>query len=313
MSKSFRTFVVVGILALAALAAAGAIHLEATDLIGLTVVGSLSVDQAFIKQYEGEVHAAFQRKGSKLRGFVRRSTKSPGQDIFFPKIGKGQATSKPRHGDVEPMNISHDGVTVTLVDRYAPEYIDKFDQFKTNIDLQKDYAEASAWTLGRETDAQIVAALDSATQNTNINLSAITTYELTKWLARLWNRDVPPGDGELFVAVSPMVWAKLMTLQEFANSQWIGPEDLPFKTRMEAKYWNQATWISFTGLGGNASGRKCTAWHRTAIGHGIGADVMTEINYIPQKVSTLVNSMMSMGAVLIDDDGVERLTVNETA
>ena len=73
-------------------------------------------------------------------------------------------------------------------------------------------------------------------------------------------------------------------------------------------------------------GRGPTAWyelkngafvrhivHPDNFGHGIGADVTTEINYIPEKVSNLVNSFLSMGAVLIDNEGVEELIVNETA
>ena len=275
---------------------------------------STEVDTAFIKAYEDQVHVAYQRKGSKLRNFVRTSTKTPGQDIIFPKIGKGAAKSKPRNGPVEPMNIGHDSKTVSLVDRYAPEYIDKLDQLKTNVDLQRAYAEAAALALGRETDSQITTALDDVVTNTtSINRSAIVIGSLTDWVARLQNREVPTGDGNVFAAVSPMVWSTMMGLQQFANSQWIGPDDLPFKTKMEGKYWNGVTWVTFTGLPGSATARKNYLWHRNAIGHGIAADVMTEINYIPDRVAWLVNSMMSMGAVLVDNDGVEELIVNENA
>ena len=39
-----------------------------------------------------------------------------------------------------------------------------------------------------------------------------------------------------------------------------------------------------------------------AIGAGIGSDVRTEVNYIPEKVSHLITSMLSLGAVEIDGD-----------
>ena len=42
----------------------------------------------------------------------------------------------------------------------------------------------------------------------------------------------------------------------------------------------------------------------------IGADVSTELNYIPEKVSHLATSMMSMGAVVIDNNGVYELLDN---
>lgn len=271
---------------------------------------STEVDNAFIKQYEDQVHLAYQRMGSKLRNFVRVSTKMPGQDITFPKIGKGAVQDKPRHGDVTPMNVGHTSVTVTLVDKYAPEYIDKFDAFKTNIDLQSAYAKSGAYALGRYTDEQIITAIETSTYTSSTSLSAITTLLLAQWKARLLERDVP-DDGQIAAAVSPMVWAKMISLQEFSNSQWVGPESLPFKTRMEAKFWNGITWIQHTGLGGSSTARRLQMWHPNAIGHGIHSDVVTEVNYIPQKVSTLVNSMMSMGAVAIDQTGVEEWIINE--
>ncbi len=52
-----------------------------------------------------------------------------------------------------------------------------------------------------------------------------------------------------------------------------------------------------------ATDRQTLAFHKSACGLGIGADVKTEINYIPEKVSHLITSMLSLGSVLIDGDG----------
>jgi hypothetical protein len=46
------------------------------------------------------------------------------------------------------------------------------------------------------------------------------------------------------------------------------------------------------------------AFHKSSLGMGVGSDVRTEVNYIPEKVAHLTTSYMSMGAVLIDGDGV---------
>jgi hypothetical protein len=58
------------------------------------------------------------------------------------------------------------------------------------------------------------------------------------------------------------------------------------------------------------AGGKNFAYHTSAVGLGINADVQTEVNYIAEKVSHLTTSMMSMGAVVIDDDGVYELLDN---
>jgi hypothetical protein len=58
------------------------------------------------------------------------------------------------------------------------------------------------------------------------------------------------------------------------------------------------------------AGGKNFAYHTTAVGLGINADVQTEVNYVAEKVSHLATSMMSMGAVVIDDDGVYEVLDN---
>jgi hypothetical protein len=52
------------------------------------------------------------------------------------------------------------------------------------------------------------------------------------------------------------------------------------------------------------------AYHTTAIGLGVGADVSTELNYVPERVAHLATSMMSMGAVVIDDNGIYEVLDN---
>jgi len=59
--------------------------------------------------------------------------------------------------------------------------------------------------------------------------------------------------------------------------------------------------------------RVCFAYHRDAVGFGIGMNMKTEINYVPEKTSYLVNGMFSAGAVAIDDEGIVKITCRETA
>jgi hypothetical protein len=42
-------------------------------------------------------------------------------------------------------------------------------------------------------------------------------------------------------------------------------------------------------------------------------NMKTEINYIAEKTSYLVNGMFSAGAVAIDDEGIVKITCRETA
>ena len=98
-----------------------------------------TIDTAFIKQFESDVHLAYQRMGSKLRNTVRTANASASV-VRFQKMGSGVATTKSRNGNVTPMELAHTTVEATMTDYYAPEYIDKLDELKTNINERQAVA-----------------------------------------------------------------------------------------------------------------------------------------------------------------------------
>ena len=108
-----------------------------------------TIDVAFIKQFESEVHMAYQRMGSKLRGTVRTAGNVAGSVVRFQKIGTGSASTKSRNGNITPMELTHTTVEATMADHYAAEYIDKLDELKTNIDERQAVATSAAAALGR--------------------------------------------------------------------------------------------------------------------------------------------------------------------
>ena len=94
---------------------------------------STSFDTAFIKQFEREVHEAYQRQGSKLRNTVRISNNVNGSSAVFQKIGQGTASTKSTHGMVPVMNLDHTNIEVTLADYYAGDWVDRLEELKSNI------------------------------------------------------------------------------------------------------------------------------------------------------------------------------------
>ena len=58
--------------------------------------------------------------------------------------------------------------------------------------------------------------------------------------------------------------------------------------------------------------RSCFAFHQMAVGYGEGIGMRTEINYIAEKTSFLVNEVFSAGAIAIDDEGIVKITCRET-
>jgi len=265
-----------------------------------------TIETAFIKQFESEVHMEYQRMGSKLRNTVR-TTNVTGSTARFQVIGKGSANTKSRNGNVTPMELLHTTVEVTVEDFYAPEYIDKLDVLKTNINERQAVAQSAAAALGRKTDEIITTALDAGANATQIHnaSSALEKADVLQIFETFGNADLPE-DGNRYVAMSPAGFADLYAINEFASADFVGPANLPFAGGMTMKEFLGFKFFSTSAVAGG----KNFAYHTSAVGLAINSDVTTEVNYVPEKVSHLTTSMMSMGSVVIDDDGVYEVLDN---
>jgi len=267
-----------------------------------------TIDTAFIKQFESEVHMAYQRMGSKLKNTIRNQQVS-GNVVRFQKIGAGTASTKSRNGAVTPMELTHTNVEATMADHYAAEYIDKLDELKTNIDERQAVATSAAAALGRKTDEIIFEAMDAGANSTQINdtSSAIAKADLLTLFETFGTANVPE-DGQRYLAMNPKGFADLFLIDEFASSDYVGPQNLPFAGGMTMKQFLGFSIFSTSAI----TAGKNMAYHQNAVGIGVNAEVSTEVNYIPEKVSHLTVSMMSMGAVVIDDNGVYEVLDNNT-
>jgi hypothetical protein len=267
-----------------------------------------TIDQAFVKQFEAEVHMAYQRMGSKLKPMVRNVNGVKGNTVQFQKVAKGSASTKARHAEVVAMNSVHSNVTATLSDFYAADYVDKLDELKVNIDERNIVAQNAAYALGRKTDEIITDTFDAgATALANNSAGTTTGMNLDKAqnVFEIFGNNDVPDDGQRYWVVGPKQWSDLLDIDQFSRAEYIGEADLPYKGGMTAKRWLSFMWMGFSGLPTSGStDRHTMAFHKSSLGMGVGSDVRTEVNYIPEKVAHLTTSYMSMGAVLIDGDGV---------
>ena len=268
-----------------------------------------TIDVAFIKQFESEVHLAFQRMGSKLMNTVRQVNNVNGSVVRFQKIGTGTASTKSRNGMVTPMELAHTTVEATLNDFYAAEYIDKLDELKTNIDERQAIATSAAAALGRKTDEILYTAMDAGANSTQLHdtSSAVEKADLLSAFETFGTNNIPE-DGGRYIAMHPKGYADLFLINEFASSDFVGEQNLPFAGGMTMKEFLGFKIFSTAAI----TAGKNMVYHTTAVGLGVGANVTTELNYVPEKVSHLATSMMSMGATVIDDNGVFELLDNNT-
>ena len=265
-----------------------------------------TIDTAFIKQFETEVHMAYQRMGSKLRNTVRTANVT-GSTVRFQKIGTAEATTNSRNGNVTPMELAHTNVEATMADFYAAEYIDKLDELKININERQAVAQSAAAAIGRKTDSLLIPAMESGAISTQIHdtSSAVEKADLLSVFETFGTANIPE-DGQRYIAMHPKGFADLFLITEFASSDFVGDQNLPYAGGMTMKEFLGFKIFSTSAV---AAG-KSMCYHTTAVGLGINSEVQTEVNYVAEKVSHLATSMMSMGAVVIDDNGIYELLDN---
>lgn len=284
---------------------------------------AITVSNAFVTLFNDEVTHSAQQLSSKLQGSVRTVRNVSGSTYKFPVLGKaGAIKNKTSHQDIEALS-AYDGspttgslvegnltmghsVKTATIDTYSVgEYIDDFDALKTNIDLRSAYAESLAGAMNRAYDNSIVAALDASVSAET--LAAETTGDtLNKAkliaLASAFNTNAVPTDGRIILC-GPDAFNDIIS-DGTLISQADGPmsQALVSGTVSNVMGFNI---IMHTGLSDGAnSDKKCYAFHRNAVGMAVGKDISTLVNYVPQKLSTLVASEFSGGAVVIDPTAV---------
>ena len=271
---------------------------------------SVSIDQVFVKQFEADVHLAYQQMGTKLRSTVRSKSGVIGSSTTFQKVGKGTASTKSRHGIVPVMNLNHEPVECLLQDYYAGDWVDALDELKTNIDERRVVASAGAYALGRKTDELIINAMSTATAEVGDYTTGLSKDLILSAIEQMNSNDVP-DDGRRFAVIGVQQWNQLLGIDEFISSEYVGNET-PLVSGFETKKWLGLIWVLHNGLPVSEDGRDCFIYHASSVGHACGQEVKTDISWHGERAAHFISNSMSQGYVLIDGDGIVRIKCDET-
>lgn len=279
---------------------------------------SVSLSNAFVTLFDAEVKQAYQGKAM-LVPAVRQRRGVEGSTVKFPKVGKGVATVRVPQTDVTPLNVSFSTVTCTLADYNAAEYSDIFNQAKVNFDERQELVQVVASAMGRRQDQMILDALaasgtsltvsnDIGGTDTNLNVAKLREAK------RLLDKNNVPPEGRHIVihgnGLASLLSETSVTSSDFNSVKALVQGDI-----------NSFLGFTFHTLGDRSEGglaidgsldRTCFAFHQMAVGYAEGIGMRTEINYIPEKTSWLVNEVFSAGAITIDAEGIVQLTCRET-
>ena len=278
---------------------------------------STSISTSFVTIFDAEVKQAYQNDRA-LAGTVRERSGVQGNTYKFNKLGSGVANLHIPQSDVTPMNLTHTQATATMSDYNAAEYSDIFTNGKVLFDERAELVKAVSMAVGRRMDQLVIDALDGAGTSLTVANSiggSTTNLNVDKVLEtkKLMDQKGVPAEDRYFLC--------------HANNMAAFLDDSDVKTIdvNTTKALAQGTVDTFLGFkfimvgdrteGGLAvdgsSDRTCLAWHKNACGLAINMDKKTEINYIAEKSSFLVNSMFSAGSVGIDTAGIVEITCRE--
>ncbi|MAB53514.1 phage capsid protein [Marinobacter sp.] len=274
---------------------------------------SIGLSPAFVTLFDAEVKQAYQGKAALVEA-TRQRRGVEGNIVKFPKVGKGVATLRVPQTDVVPLNTDFSQVTATMQDWNAAEYSDIFMQQKVNFEERQELVQVVANAIGRRQDQLILDALLAGKGSTVVHGSTnLTVAKLRDTKKTMDKNNVPPEDRHMIIHANNL--ASLLSETSVTSAD--------FNTVRALVSGELDTFLGFKfhTLGDRTEGgisidgsniRSCLAFHKTAIGYGEGIGPKTEINYVPEKTSHLVNAMLSACSVAIDGEGIVEVQADES-
>lgn len=278
---------------------------------------AVQISNAFVTLFDAEVKQAYQGQRL-LAGVTRERSGVEGSTVKFPKIGKGSATIRVPQTDVTPLNVSYSQVTATMEDYIAAEYSDIFNQQKVNFNERQELVQVVSGAIARRMDQICLDALAaSSTSNTVDNdiggTDSNLNIEKLREAKKLLDADNVPMEGRTILihanSLSSLLGETEVTSADFNTVRALVTGDI-----------NTFMGFRFITFGDRDEGglpidgsddRTLYAFHRDAVGLGIGMNQTSRVDYIAEKTSFLVASMFSAGAVAIDDEGIVKITCRE--
>jgi hypothetical protein len=203
-----------------------------------------------------------------------------------------------------------------MSDYIAAEYSDIFSQQKVNFDERRELVAVVGAAIGRRMDQLVLDALNASGTSLTVATGvggATTNLNIEKLIEakKLLDANNVPSEGRAMIihanSLAGLLGETQVTSADFASVKALVQGEID--TFLGFKFVT----IGDRDEGGlpKPSTRTCFAFHRDAIGMGIGMNQKSEINYVPEKTSFLVSSMFSAGAVAIDDEGIVKISCTE--
>jgi hypothetical protein len=277
---------------------------------------SLSLSNVEQTLFDAEVKKAYQSKGFILRDYVRLRNDVNDSIVSFRKVGSVTADPYGFQSAVVYQDPNYNKVNVTLEPYRAATLIDDVERFLVNFDERQEDAMLLAMALGRRSDQLIIDALDaSGTTNTIAAGGTGLTFAKVREVVKFFNELAVPPEHRV-IAISAEAESDLMAEDEFTSSFYINLDAIKngglngnFAMGM---MWKVIPTMTEGGLPLSGDIRTCFAWHKLAMGMGVGRNFSTQIERVAHLDSWQVLGKIFANAVAVDAVGIVSVDVDES-
>ncbi|WP_152828798.1 phage capsid protein [Fertoeibacter niger] len=144
------------------------------------------IDQAFVEEYNAQVHLDYRQMGSRLQNMTRKGTVQA-KSVHWQRFGHLTTQTKARRAQHTFQTPDHNTVTASMTDHYVPTMVDDLDLLKLNIDEKNSHVRA-----------QVARARSSASSRRASAWAKVASAAM--WIGRMWNS--PP----IRAVATAMVW-----------------------------------------------------------------------------------------------------------
>ena len=266
-------------------------------------------------EYDALVKAEYHSKGFLLRDSLRMKYDVIGAYVDFRKVNQVISVPTAYGQSVAIQDPGYTKETATLQKYTTPTAVDSVQELTVNFDTKMENAMLVAEAMGRRSDQIIINSVSADVGDTIAAGGTGFTYvKYTQMMQFFENHGVPLNDR--FVAMSAAQFQTLLQADQFTSTFYTQNRVLDNAFIKQYLGFNVVIIPQMTegGLPYNSGTgvQTALAWHKMAVGAGIGHDFRTEIHYLPRETSWLINGVFSMGSVVIDNRGTLAIDTDVT-
>lgn len=272
-------------------------------------------------EFDEQVKLAYQSSGDKFAGAVYRRGNVVGTQIEFRKADALIAEDDRAFGtQLVSSNPNFDKVRADLKVSYASVPLDKIERGTTNANVVTSISEDIANAVRRQNDQLCINAM-SASSTSNVisdGGTGMTFDKLREIVFYMDENHIPEEDR--YVILSAKGNSQLLNETKVTNDDYVQKRAIQNGT---FNGMNLMT-LKFIVIGGSYKTkdgglpktgdiRTCFAWHNRTLGYGVSQDLTGEVFYSGDTLSDRYTAYMYAGAKVIEDAGIIKIDIDETA